>query len=125
MDKRFGTTKPAAARRLGGHPGSLAEETQERGLVQAEVEVATFEAEDRLIRPEKATLRESFNCDRAPLQLAEHVFQAGQDCPLIARGQPLGHHLDPHAFIEALRLQHLFGAQEVHVGHGPGPDLVV
>src|SRR5439155_20927605 len=113
-----------------GDPSSLAEETEEGRLQDAEVDVRTDQGHHGLLRIEDRALVDRLDLDAtaalraAPLEEPQRLLEAGKHGPSPVGRERTGPDLGDDERVLVLRLQDFLPAQEVDVGDLARADVV-
>ncbi len=101
----------------------MAEETEDSGLVPAEVAVSSRDPHHRLVPVKDTPFRHSIDRDRKLLKKRENIAKTAEDSPRI--GECGCRDLHDDLGVDLVVIENLFGPEEVNIRALTDPDLIV
>jgi len=115
----------AATRRTGCDTGSLAQETEESGLMQTKGSIASLNDHDQVASPEQGSLVQAVDSTIQSGEQVSTLLDAAQDRPRPVAGERSASHLADDVFIHPFGRQDVHRAPKVDVSHSSAFDLLV
>src|SRR4030043_1369413 len=111
------------AGRLGGYAGSLAEETQDRCLEEAEFRIHPFDLHNRLVSPEDCPLPHCPPFDGEVFEEIDRLFNPSQHGPSVFLRKPFCDEFSLDPFINLLFLEAFHRPRDIDIRVFPGLDI--